>query len=76
MDLEKRKLTDYEKACVWGEIEMCVHRINLNCKNHQNTGEFYKEVDKLLELQKKLKWHEVAVTIEQGEKNVHSDCVR
>jgi hypothetical protein len=66
--LEKRKLTDYEKAGLWAEIDRCGSDLRDNNRNHQNSGEFYKTVDKLVELQKKLKWHEVACTVEQGEK--------
>ena len=68
MDIEKRKLTDYEKAGLWSEIGLCGYDLRENTSKHQNSGEFYKTVDKLIELRKKLKWHEVACTIEQGEK--------
>jgi len=69
LNLESRKLTDYEKAGVWAEISRCGADLRENESKHQNSGEFYKTVDKLLELQRKLKWHEVACTVEQGEKN-------
>lgn len=67
MDVESRKLTDYEKAELWSQIEICGDNLRDNNRKSQNSGEFYKTVDKLLELQRKLKWHEVACTIEKGE---------
>lgn len=59
MNLEKRKLTDYQKAELWSEIGLCATQLH---NNKQNSPEFYKTVDHLVELQMKLKWHEVAET--------------
>lgn len=67
MDIESRKLTAYEKAEVWSQINLSASRIVANERIHQNTAEFYKEMDTLHDLQKKLKWHEAALTIEKGE---------
>ena len=65
MNVESRKLTDYDKAELWSEIDDCDYKLR-NLKS-QESSEFYKIMDRLLDLQKKLKWHEVAVTIEKGE---------
>lgn len=60
MNLEKRKLTAYQLAELWSEIDDCGYKLrNLNIQT-QHSGQFYKIVDRLVELQKKLKWHEVA----------------
>jgi hypothetical protein len=63
MNLEKRKLTAYQKAELWGEIGSLGEELRQNNREHQNAAEFYKAVDRLVELQKKLKWHEVAESL-------------
>lgn len=65
LNLEKHKLTNYQKAVVWAEIDREAKNI-LNSK--QNSTELYKAVDNLIALQKKLKWHEVAMKL--GEPSV------
>ncbi|MFY4731235.1 hypothetical protein [Nitrospira sp. BLG_2] len=52
------KLTPYQLAGLWSEIDDCGYRLrNLNYKN-QDSKEFYKLMDRLRGLEDKMKVHE------------------
>jgi hypothetical protein len=65
MDFEKRKLTDAELSDTWEAIEIICGQVYR--EGHRNLGQFSQTLDRLRELEKKIKWHEVACTIEKGE---------
>lgn len=63
-----KKLTDYQKAEIWGQINMSASWIVDNAKNMQDLIEFRKNVEYLEEYLKKLTNHEIAKAIEEGNK--------
>lgn len=62
------KLSPYGKAELWSSIKLTAQNLVLNSRNHQDSAQFYIDLDRLRDLEKKLREHEVAVTIEKGEK--------
>lgn len=53
-----KKLTPYEYASLWSEIELVVSRLDRNCRKYQNVVELYKSVEQLQVLDRKMRHNE------------------